>query len=340
MSRMPLVSIMIPNYNHSRYLPDCIQSVLNQTYPNIEAVVLDNQSEDNSVSIAAQFAGGKIRVCRNAFNIVNGSYKVLAETLTTGKYMMLLCADDYIEPEFVERAVSIMEEHPNVGYVHGERDFVAPDGKIIELDPFYTCSFIAPGEHDTPVYMVTTVAHPSQGIFRRSSFYEVRGYDKVIDHANADRLLWFYLSQVSDYAYIRDKMCRIRIGEQTETFITQENFQHAILMYLTVKEFVSYGKKHHLEDVTQREGEAFHRTAVDLMDCAGGMIMKGDWEKADVYLKFCYVVSRKIAEHSHFKQLQRMINEKKADFQLLKQMKKGSYTKRRSYSPPLGFVRL
>ena len=53
--KYPLVSIMIPNYNHSRYLDECIQSALNQTWPNIEIVVLDNQSTDDSVKIVSKY---------------------------------------------------------------------------------------------------------------------------------------------------------------------------------------------------------------------------------------------------------------------------------------------
>lgn len=340
MSIEPLVSVMIPNYNHSRYLSQCIESALNQTYPNIEIVVLDNQSGDNSVAVATQYTGRNVRVCRNAYNILNGSYRILSGLLTKGKYMMLLCADDYIQPTFIERAVKIMEEHPNVGYVHGERDFVTPDGQIIELDPFYSCSFIAPGKNDTPVYMVTTVAHPAQGIFRRSAFDEIGGYNKVYDHVNADRLLWFYLSQVCDYAYIRDKMCRIRIGSQTETFITQENFQHAILMYLTVKDFISYSKEHQIETVSRREGEALMRTAVDFMECAKGMLAIKNYEKAAAYLKFSYIVSRDIAQNAEYPVLLRMVQEEKVDMTLLEQMKTSTYTKKRSYAPPLGYVEL
>lgn len=340
MDNLPLVSIMIPNYNHSRYLPECLSSALNQTYKNLEIVVLDNQSEDDSVAVAAQFVEKRVRVCRNAFNLLNGSYIVLAEHLTQGKYMMLLCADDFIRPEFIERAVTIMEEHPNIGYVHGERDFITSDGQVIELDPFYSCSFIAPGRNDTPVYMVTTVAHPSQGIYRRSAFEAINGYNKVIDHANADRLLWFYLSQVSDYAYIRDKMCCIRIGEQTETFVAQESFQHPILMYLTLKSFIDYGKKYHLESVVRREDEAIDRLAVDLLDCARGMAAMEKWEKADAYLKFCYVVSRRIQQNDEYVLLCDMVEKKTADMSKLLPMNQSGYTKKRGYSPPPGYVEL
>ena len=71
--KLPLVSIMIPNYNHSMYLDQCIVSAKNQTYENIEIVILDNSSGDNSVQVAAKYIKDGIRVCRNPFNILNTS---------------------------------------------------------------------------------------------------------------------------------------------------------------------------------------------------------------------------------------------------------------------------
>ena len=90
----PLVSIMIPNYNYSRYLDQCIKSALNQTYENLEIVILDNASTDNSVEVAAKYTSdNRVRICRNQLNIMSRSYNVLADVLTTGKYMLLLCSE-------------------------------------------------------------------------------------------------------------------------------------------------------------------------------------------------------------------------------------------------------
>ena len=71
MEKKPLVSIMIPNYNHSRYLEECIKSAVNQTYDNVEIVLVDNSSEDNSIQLAAKYVGNKIMICRNGYIILN-----------------------------------------------------------------------------------------------------------------------------------------------------------------------------------------------------------------------------------------------------------------------------
>ena len=334
----PLVSIMIPNFNHSRYLDTCIQSALGQTYPHIEIVVLDNVSTDSSVAVARKYSSQGVRVCRNSYNILNNSYKELANrALTNGTFMLLLCADDYIADTFVEKAVSIMNKYPDVGYVHGERDFVTPSGDILELDPFFNCSFVAPGINTMPIYMVTTIAHPSQAIFRRDVFNEIGGYGMPIEHMNADRALWFYMSQVSDYAYIREKMSFIRIGEQTETMITQANFQHPIFCHLTLKEFVRLAKQKNLPNVYGREQEALSVLAKEFVGYAAGMLWSGDFEKAKTYLNYSRVVTREIETNETYQRIYQMWQTHDVDTALVKTLITVNHRKKRSYEPPEGY---
>lgn len=336
----PLVSIMIPNYNYSKYLDQCIRSAIDQTYENLEIVILDNASQDNSVEIASKYLGDKrVTVCRNQLNIMSRNYNLLA-SLTKGKYMILLCSDDYIYPHFIEQAVEIMELYPEVGYVHGEKDFVTEEGEIQYWDPFYRCSFVAPGLNTMPVYMVTTVAHPTQGVFRRTAFNQIRGYDKEIDHMNADKTLWFYLSEISDAAYIREKCCGIRIGSETQTFITQRNFQHPILCHLTIKDFVKYAREKGYPKVYNREDEALLRLAGEFTGYAIGMLAEEDYNLAKDYLTYAKVVSRKICDTDKYKVVQNMLIKHNIDRDKLAKLVAPPENKKRGYEPPEGFVEL
>lgn len=332
--KKPLMSIMIPNFNHSMYLDECIQSALRQTYENIEIIVMDNSSTDDSIRVAGKYAGDGVRVCRNAFNILNTNYKVVA-SMAKGKYAMLLCADDYIDESFVEKAINIMENNSNIGYVHGERDFITDDGEFIELEPFFNCSFMASGLDIMPLYMVTTIAHPSQGIFRMETFHSIGGYDMEIDHMNADRMLWFYLSFEADYAYIREKMCRIRVGRQTETLITQFNFQHPILCHLTIKEMVDFAKANNLPKVYQREEEALLRLAKDFLNYAAGMLSIQELQCAGRYLAYAELVANKIIEDEMYIRLRHMQRgEESIDMDYLEQLSLRGLQKARNYNPP------
>ncbi|WP_022761361.1 glycosyltransferase family 2 protein [Butyrivibrio sp. AD3002] len=337
----PLVSILIPNYNHAHYLDECITSALNQTYRNLEITILDNGSTDNSIEIASKYLyDRRLSICKNGINILNKSYNVLADNFANGKYMILLCADDFLFPSFIEEAVEIMETYPNVGYVHGEKDFYREDGSVEKYNSFYKCSFVAPGRSAMPIYMVTTVAHPSQGVIRRSAFMDIHGYDKEIDHMNADRTLWFYLSDQYDAAYIKEKRCGIRIGNQTETFVTQRNFQHPILCHLTIKDFVKYAKEKNIPDVYEREEEALHRLADEFLGYAAGMLAADDYTVAEQYVTYALVVNRNIVNDEAYKRLTEMIGKHKVNLDILKQIVWISPNKKRGYEPPKGYKEL
>ncbi len=336
----PLVSILIPNFNHSRFLGQCIESAINQTYVAREIIVLDNSSTDESIKIAMKYRKAGVKICKNQFNILNLSYRILAEQLANGKYFILLCADDYLQPDFIEIAVALMERHPTVGYVHGERDFVTDSDKVIELEPFYKCSFVASGRNTMPIYMVTTVAHPTQGVIRKDAFNKIGGYDMEIDHMNADRSLWFYLSYYYDSAYIKKKMCRIRIGEQTETVITQQNFQHPILYHLTLKEYVKYARSKNLPQVYNREGEALRRLSSEFVGYAGGMLYIDDFVKAKAYLDYARIVNREIVENDLYQRYFKMVKVQDIDKDYIKKQADLLYKHKRNYEPPEGYERI
>ncbi len=335
--RDPLVSIMIPNFNHSRYLDECIQSVLAQTYANKEIILLDNQSTDDSMEVAAKYRKHGVRVCCNAYNILALTYNVLSNNLANGDYLLLMGADDAILPTFAEQAVAIMESHPNVGYVHGERDFMREDGSLIELDPFFNCSFVAPGESVMPIYMVTTIAHPAQGIVRRSAFMRIGGYEMEIDHMNADKSLWFYLSAVCDYAYIREKMCRIRVGGTNQTALTQQNFQHPVLCHLIINDFARFAAQYGYPKVLARKEEALRRLAKDFLVYAGGMLANENYQGALSYLTYAKILDRAIVGNETWQRLLRMHDEKKPDIEFIRASDVMFERRTRNFPPPEGF---
>ena len=340
MKDFPLVSIGTPNYNHSCFLDKCIQSVLEQTYPNIEYTVLDNQSEDDSVEVACKYTSAGVKVCRNTINIMHASYGVLLSNLANkkSKYLMLLPSDDYIEPTFVEKCVSIMEKHHNVGYVHAERDFVTDDGEVIELDPFYDRSFISSGEDVMPIYMMTTVAHPAQAMFRHSTFYQCGGYEMPVNHFNADKALWFYMSAISDYAYIREKLSCIRIGAQTETTVTQKNFQHPVLAYMTLLEFIDYAKRNGYSSVLERKDEAMLKLSSEFLNHAASAMLDNDLVLSKRYLTFCELISHKIINSPAYCEMKKMIKTGNIDRVKLKSYCTLETVRKRGYAPPDGFI--
>jgi hypothetical protein len=189
-----------------------------------------------------------------------------------------------------------------------------------------------------PIYMVTTIGHPAQGIFRRSAFERIGGYAMEIDHMNADRSLWFYLSTVSDYAYIRDKMCRIRVSADTQTTLTTRNFQHPVLCHLTINDFCRYAEQFGFPKVAERRQEALSRLARDCLTWAGGALAAGDRDTAAAFLDYSRLLDRDIAGTEHRQRLQVMYDTGTPDLDYIASRDVMFSARKRNYPPPDGYI--
>ena len=108
-SGQPLVSVIIPSYNHEKYVSQAIESVVSQTYRRLEIIVLDDGSSDRSVQIIDDLAKA------HGFMAIARENRGLAKTLNEGvgiargKYVSFVASDDYYHPRRVEYAVRQLE---------------------------------------------------------------------------------------------------------------------------------------------------------------------------------------------------------------------------------------
>ena len=330
---------MIPNRNHSAFLGDCIESALAQTYRNTEIVVLDNCSKDDSVSVVSKYLDRGVRLCKNPLNVGNVSYKFLA-MLSEGDYMILLCADDLIDPCLIEKAVSVMEKHPGVGYVHCDRNYIDGNGKVTELDPFFNRSFMAPGESVLPIYMLTDIAQASQCVMRRKTFEKVLGYDTEFDHANADKELWFRLSLVSDYAYIRERLALIRLHEARETTLGFRSFFHPLAIYLTLDNQAGWGEMEGRQNVLERLPAAHRKLASECLRIGFFCMKESRRALAGKYMLFSEIINEDVVHDEQYKRLRDLYERSaKVDWDEKDGASEPDMFSRhmRNYDPPEGF---
>jgi len=107
-----LVSIIIPVYNAEKYLRECLESILNQTYRNLEIICVDDGSTDNSAEIITEYQinDSRIRLIRQQ-NQYAGVARNNGVDVSSGEYVMFLDADDFFELELVEKMVNKISEH-------------------------------------------------------------------------------------------------------------------------------------------------------------------------------------------------------------------------------------
>ena len=104
--RESLISIIVPIYNVEKYLKKCIDSLINQTYKNIEIILVDDESPDNCGRICDEYArlDNRIKVIHQNNSGV-GKARENGMDIALGKYLTFVDSDDWIEPEFCERMV-------------------------------------------------------------------------------------------------------------------------------------------------------------------------------------------------------------------------------------------
>lgn len=124
-TEQPFVSIVTPVYNGDKYLVECIESVLAQSYSNWEYIVLDNCSTDSSMEIAQRYAAvdSRIRICRNeaTLPIMQNWNTALRCISPESKYCKVVHADDWLFPSGIELMVAVAERNPSVGLVGAYR---------------------------------------------------------------------------------------------------------------------------------------------------------------------------------------------------------------------------
>jgi glycosyltransferase involved in cell wall biosynthesis len=118
---MPLVSIVTPVYNNEKYIAECIESVLAQTYQNWEYTIVNNCSTDKSGEVAHRYAAkySRIKVHDNQqfLPVVSNHNFALRQISSLSKYCKIVFSDDWIFPRCIEEMVAIAEEYPSVGIV-------------------------------------------------------------------------------------------------------------------------------------------------------------------------------------------------------------------------------
>ncbi|MBI5629785.1 MAG: glycosyltransferase family 2 protein [Elusimicrobia bacterium] len=132
---MPLtLSVLMSNFNHSRYLPEALRAVLEQSFQPLEIIIIDDASKDDSARIIREFAARNplirfIQNPRNQGTTVNGNRLL---EMARGDYIYGPACDDRIAPGLFERAMASAARHPQAGIVFGKYQAMDPNGKIIE----------------------------------------------------------------------------------------------------------------------------------------------------------------------------------------------------------------
>ena len=196
--RLPTVSVVVPCYNYGRFLPAAVRSALDQSGVEVDVLVVDDASTDDSAEVAAALAAADPRVSVLVHETNAGHIQTYNDGLARakGEYVALLSADDLLTPDSLSRSVALMEQHPEVGLTYGPvATFVDQPPPLAPVRATWTV-----WEGEEWLRRVcrrgrNTIVNP-EALMRTSVLRRIGGYDPAHPHA-ADLNLWLRAATIA-----------------------------------------------------------------------------------------------------------------------------------------------
>jgi alpha-1,3-rhamnosyltransferase len=186
----PLVSVIVPSYNHERFVPQTLHSILNQTYKNIELIVIDDGSTDGSHAIIEEWR------LKHNFTFERKANQGLPATLnqglkySKGKYLAICASDDYWLLDKIEKQVEYMEKNPNIIACAGNILNVNAENEVL---PFYLQGFSQKKAYSFYDFITFSTYCPAVTVLYRTDSVKKIGFDNK--YKIEDRYLWLKLTQ-------------------------------------------------------------------------------------------------------------------------------------------------
>ncbi|WJN51639.1 glycosyltransferase [Pseudomonas asiatica] len=205
---MPKVSIIIPTYNTGRYVLDAIDSVLQQTYPNVELIVVDDGSTDDTAALLEQHPGNFIRY--RQVNAGQSAAMNFGWQQSSGELLGYLSADDRLHPRAVEAIVATMAKEP-------EAVLAYPDFCVIDEDSKHVRTVQTP-DYEERLLIANFQCLPGPGaLFRRSVWDKVGGWNTGLRNI-PDMDFFLRLCQYGPFTRVAEPLADFRIHSGSTTY--------------------------------------------------------------------------------------------------------------------------
>jgi glycosyltransferase involved in cell wall biosynthesis len=240
---LPLVSVLVSSYNEERYIGECIASIKNQTYPNIELIVIDDASTDATSRILREKLSSNDVLVVNDTNLKHSAcFNKLLE-MASGKYIKIVMADDVLMPKSIEESVEILERDPAVSLVaHGRQIIDHNSQKLFDIaiskrpfrkngrQMFLKC--LASGTN--------IIGEPNACMFRRSDVRSKNFWDLSIIGAG-ELTLWQKILDCGDFYYDPTPLCGFRVSPKSATFVHSRKIAKHFMRYVEKLRAEGYG---------------------------------------------------------------------------------------------------
>lgn len=218
---MHFVSVIIPNYNHAQYLPERIESVFGQTYPNYEVIILDDCSTDNSREVIEQYRTNP-HVSQIIYNEENsgGVFKQWKKGLSLAKGDLLWIAesDDKCENTFLEQLTRCFEERPTLSLAFSRSFLFNDTGKTWTMDT----EGLDEGIYESHTFLKEFMSRGCPMLNASACLFSRKAFEKIDDlytafRCSGDRMFWTLIAEQGDVAVIAARLNHYRKHTENTT---------------------------------------------------------------------------------------------------------------------------
>lgn len=213
MTSNPLISIVLPVYNAEKFLKEAIESILTQSYTNYEFIIINDCSTDASWKIIQEYKQKDDRIVAIKNNINLKLSKTLNKgiSLSKGKYIARMDADDVSMPDRFEKQVSFLEANNDVGIIGSNIIIINEKNEVIGYRKYQ----LDDKNIKKNIFYFSPFAHPA--VILRSSVLEKAGYYNDDFNPAEDYELYFRIGKYSDFANIDQNLLKYRIIDNSMT---------------------------------------------------------------------------------------------------------------------------
>jgi glycosyltransferase involved in cell wall biosynthesis len=237
------VSVLMPSYNHGRFIAAAIESVLGQTFQDFELIIVDDGSSDNSAEIISRFSSPKLRVEYLKKNVGACEAMNIALSMSRGSYIAVCNSDDSWVAHKLETQCSFLEQNHNICAVFSDVIWIGVDGeRLSSRDSPYERVFEQKNRSRWAwlrdlIEGGNCLCHPSV-LIRREVYETVGNYDNRLRQL-PDLLMWTKAVQYGDIFVMPEKLVRFRLHETntsalSETTASRAHNEHALIVRETI----------------------------------------------------------------------------------------------------------
>ncbi|MGB9596142.1 MAG: glycosyltransferase family 2 protein [Candidatus Poribacteria bacterium] len=206
-AKLPLVSVIIPVYNQEKYIKECIDSVINQSYANVEIIVVDDGSTDKTPDILRAY-GDKIKYIRQEnqgpSSAINNGIKS-----ANGSLICWLGSDDLYMPNKIEHQVELLQREQSISIVYS--DYITIDSYGNEINKVHILH--PPQEKFARTMLIRNFINGSTVMMRRECLDKVGYYDESL-RADPDGDMWFRLLKNGyKFGHISEPLVKYRLHQ-------------------------------------------------------------------------------------------------------------------------------